>query len=57
MKLNFVKAVRQRFCKHKFEMVDNEFNRVSRAICYPRYQYKCTKCGKIVWLNIKRWST
>ncbi len=53
MKLNFVKVVRQRFCKHDFRMVDNEFNRVSRRICYPKFQYKCAKCGKIVWLEMK----
>lgn len=47
-----IKSLRQRFCKHDFRQTDTEYNRTSKQIgCGNAISYKCSKCGKIVWLK------
>ena len=53
MKLrNLINTVRQFFCKHNFAEMDTEYNKASKQIgCGNAISYKCSKCGKIVWMR------
>jgi len=44
---HFVKVVRMNFCRHRFVLMDNEFNRVSRQSGCGILWYRCPKCGKM----------
>ena len=47
-----IRWVRQYFCKHNFVEMDTEYNRASKCIgCGNAISYKCSKCGKIVWMR------
>lgn len=47
-----MRSMKQRFCKHEFKLMDTEYNKVSKGIgCGNALSYKCTKCGKIVWMK------
>lgn len=47
-----VRSLRMRFCRHDFQLMKNEYNKVSKAVgCGNALSYKCTRCGKIVWMK------
>lgn len=47
-----VRSLRQRFCRHDFVLMNTEYNKVSKQVgCGNALSYKCTKCGKIVWMK------
>jgi uncharacterized C2H2 Zn-finger protein len=49
---HFLKVVRMNFCRHRFVLMDNDYNRVSRRIGCGRLWYKCPKCGKVFYADI-----
>lgn len=47
-----VRSLRMRFCRHHFVIMKNEYNEVSKEVgCGNALSYKCSKCGKIVWMK------
>lgn len=46
-----VRSLRQRFCRHHFVLMKNEYNDISRVYGGDKLTYKCSKCGKIVWMK------
>lgn len=53
MKLrSLINTVRQLFCKHNFVEMDTDYNKASKRIgCGNAISYKCSNCGKIVWMR------
>lgn len=47
-----MRSLRMRFCRHDFQLMNTEYNKVSKNIgCGNALSYKCSKCGKIVWMK------
>lgn len=47
-----MRSLEQRFCRHDFKLMDTEYNKISMKIgCGNALSYRCTKCGKIVWMK------
>lgn len=46
-----MRSLRQRFCRHHFVIIKNEYNDISRVCGGDKLAYKCSKCGKIVWMK------
>lgn len=47
-----IRDIKQQYCRHNFVEEKNEYNRVSKMIgCNSHISYKCSKCGKIVWMK------
>lgn len=46
-----IRSLRQRFCRHHFVLIKNEYNDISRVYGGDKLAFKCAKCGKIVWMK------
>ena len=46
-----MRSLRMRFCRHHFVIIKNEYNDISRVYGGNKLAYKCSKCGKIVWMK------
>ena len=46
-----VRSLRQRLCRHHFVLMKNEYNDISKVYGGDKLTYKCSKCGKIVWMK------
>lgn len=46
-----MRSLRMRFCRHHFVIIKNEYNDISKVYGGDKLAYKCSKCGKIVWMK------
>ena len=50
---HFLKVVRMSLCRHRFVLMDNEYNRVSKMLGCSQLWYKCPKCGRIFYADVE----
>ena len=49
-----VRSLRQRFCRHHFVLMKNEYNDISKVYGGDKLAYKCSKCdGEIYFKRLE----
>ena len=51
---HFFKVVRMNFCRHRFVLMNNDYNKVSKMLGCGLLWYKCPKCGKVFCADVNR---
>lgn len=46
-----IKFIKRLFCKHNYKFVRNIYGDEVRYLGWKRSEWKCSKCGKIIYAN------